>query len=50
MFFIFLTRMSNFVPNKCYLLFDLLKYFLFKILDYKNLKFKYLIDDIVINL
>ena len=41
--------MSNFMPNKCYLLFNLLTYFLFMILDYKNLKFKYLIDDIIIN-
>ena len=49
MFFIFLTCMSNFVTNKYYLLFDLLTYFLFMILNYKNLKFKYLIDNVVIN-
>ena len=32
------------------LLFNLLTYFLCIILDYKNLKFKYLIDDLVIDL
>ena len=34
---------------KCYLLFDLQTYFLCIILDYKNFKFKLLINDIAIN-
>ena len=46
MFFMSLTRMSNFVSIECYLLFDLYTYFVCIILDYKNLKFKHLIDDI----
>ena len=40
--------MSNFVLIGYYLLFDLFTYFLCIILDYKNLKFKHLIDDIII--
>ena len=35
---------------ECYLLFDPWTYFLCVILDYNNLKFKYLIDDITIDL
>ena len=42
--------MLNFMPIKFYLLFDPLNYFLCIILDYKYLKFKNLIDDIVIDL
>ena len=38
------------MPIKFYLLFDPLNYFLCIILDYKYLKFKNLIDDIVIDL
>ena len=34
---------------RCYILFDLLNYY-FMYLDYKNLKYKYLIDDIAINI
>ena len=40
----------NFVLIKFYLPFDPLNYFLYIILDYKYLKFKHLIDDILINL
>ena len=50
MFFIFLKHISNFKPVRCYLLFDLSTYFLCIILDFKNSKFKYLIDDLTINL
>ena len=46
-----------YVPNKhakfvniCYLLYDLQTYYLYIILKYKNLNFKYIIDDIVIEL
>ena len=46
----FLTHMLNFVSIGCYLLFDALTYFLYIILYYKNLKFKYLIDNIAIDL
>ena len=49
-FFIFLARISNFVSIGCYLLFDPHTYFLCIILDYKNMKFKHLINDIVIDL
>ena len=49
MIFIFLTRMSNFIVIGFYLLFDPSTYFLWIILDYKILKYKYLIDDIVID-
>jgi len=52
--FIFLKYMSNFISIVCYLLlihkFLFLLFFLCIILDYKNSKFKDLIDDIVINL
>ena len=41
--------MSNFVLFKYYLLFKLETYFPYIILDYKNLKFKLLIDDITID-
>jgi len=46
----FLTYMSNFVLIGYYLLFDPKIYFLSVILDYKNFKFKNLIDIIIINL
>ena len=49
MYFIFITRISNFILIKYYLLFDPKIYFLSIILDYKNLKFKHLIDDIHID-
>ena len=42
--------MSNFMLIGFYLLFDLKTYFLCIILDYKNSKFKHLIDNIVIDL
>ena len=48
--FMFLTHMLNFVSIGSYLLFDALTYFLYIILYYKNLKFKYLIDNIAIDL
>ena len=38
------------MPIGCYLLYDLHTYFLCIILDYKNLPFKKLINDIVIDL
>ena len=50
MCFTLLTHMSNFVPIRCYLKYDLKTYFLCIILDYNNLQFKQLIDDIVNNL
>ena len=50
MFFMFLTHISNFMLIRCYLLFDSYTYFLYIILDHKNLKFKYLINDITSNL
>ena len=50
MFSRFLTRKSNFVPIRYYLPFDSYIYFLCIILDYKNLKYKYLIDDMVLDL
>ena len=45
----FLRLMLNSMSIRYYLLFDTKTYFLCIILDYKNLKFKYLIDDIAIN-
>ena len=42
--------MSNFAQIGCYLLFDQLTHLLYIILDHKNLKFKYLIDDITIDI
>ena len=39
--------MSNFMSIECCLLFNPLTYFLLIILEYKNLKVKHLIDDIV---
>ena len=48
MFFMFLICMLNFVQIGCYLLFNKNIYFLYLILDNKNLKFKHLIDDISI--
>ena len=41
--------MLNSMSIRYYLLFDTKTYFLCIILDYKNLKFKYLIDDITID-
>ena len=41
--------MSNFIQIRCYLQFDPYNYFLCIILDYKNLKYKLLIDHITIN-
>ena len=49
MFFMSLTCMSNFIQIRCYLQFDPYNYFLCIILDYKNLKYKLLIDHITIN-
>ena len=40
--------MLNFMSIRCYLLFNSYTYSLHITLDYKNLKFKYLIDDMVI--
>ena len=50
MFFTLLTDKSNFMSIKCYVLYDLKNYFLYIILDYKNLQFKQMIVDIVIYL
>ena len=50
MFYMFLTPISNFVLIKYYLLFNPKTYFLYIILNYKNLKFKHLIDDLTIDL
>ena len=50
MFFMFLKHMSNFMLIGCYLLFDPENYILYIILDYKNLKFKHLIDDIALDI
>ena len=50
MFYLFLIPISNFVSIKCYLLFNPKTYFLYIILNYKNLKFKHLIDDLTIDL
>ena len=50
MFLMFLTYMSNFMPIRYYLLFDQYNYWLSIILDNRSLKFKHLIDDIVIDL
>ena len=49
MFLMFLTYMSNFMPIRYYLLFDQYNYLLSIILDNRSLKFKHLIDDIVID-
>ena len=49
MFFILLIHVSNFVLIGYYLLYDLLFYILYIILNYKNLQFKQLIDDIAID-
>ena len=45
-----LTRIQSFVPIGCNLLLDLETHLLHTILNTKNLKFKYLIDGIVIDL
>ena len=49
MFFIRLIHISNFVPIKYYLLYNLKNYILCIILNYKNFQFKQFIDDITIN-
>ena len=49
MFFTLLIHMSNLVSIGYYLLYDLYTYILYVILNYKNLQFKQLINDIVIN-
>ena len=49
MFLMLLICMSNFIQFGCYLLFDRWTYFLYTILDYKNLKIWHLFDDIVID-
>ena len=41
--------MSNLVTIRCYLLFDQYAYFLCRLLNYKRLKFKHLIDNITID-
>ena len=48
MFFTLLIRMSKFVLIGYYLLYDLLNYILYIILNYKNLQFKQFINDITI--
>ena len=48
MFFMFLTYMSNFISIGYYHL--IYKFFLCIILYYKNMKFKHLIDNIVVDL
>jgi len=50
MFFKFLKHVSNSMPIGYYLLFDPYIYFLCIILNYKNSKFKHLIDNITIDL
>jgi len=50
MFFVFLTLMPNFMSIGCYYYSIHKLIFLCKILNYKNLKFKHFIDDIVIDL
>ena len=50
MIYMFLTLISNFMSIKYYLLFNPKTYFLYIILNYKNLKFKHLIDDLIIDL
>ena len=42
--------MSNLVQIKCYLLFDQKTYFLYIVLDHKNLEFKNFIDVIAIDI
>ena len=49
MCFMFLTWILNFMSIECYLLFYPKTYFLYIILNYINLKFKYLIDNITID-
>ena len=49
MFYLFLIPISNFVSIKCYLLFNPKTNFLYIILNYKNFKFKHLIDDLTID-
>ena len=49
-FLCLLTHMSNFASIIWYLLYDLQTYFVYIILNHKNLKFKQLIGNITINL
>ena len=49
MLFMLLTCISNFIQIGYYLQFNQKTYFLYSILDYKNLKFKYLNGDIAID-
>ena len=49
MFFMILIHILNFVSIRFYLLFNSEAYFLCIILNYKNLKFKYMIDYIAID-
>ena len=49
MFFMFLTRMSSFVTIECYLLLDLEAHLLWTILNIKNLKFKFMVGDMIID-
>ena len=50
MFFTLSIHMLNFVQIEYYLLYDLQAYILCIILNYKNLQFKYFIDDIAIHI
>ena len=50
MIYMFLTFISNFVLIKYYLLCNPKTYFLYIILYYKNLKFKHLIDELIIDI
>ena len=49
MFFMLLIHTSNFVLIRYYLLYNLYDYILCIILNYKNLQFKQIIDDIAID-
>ena len=50
MFSMFLTRISNFILIGCYILLFNLETIFYAQFKYTNLTFKYLINDIVINL
>ena len=49
MFLMFLTCISNSIRIEYYLLFDQYTYFLYTILDHKNLKFQHLFEEIAID-
>ena len=49
MFLMFLTCISNSIRIGYYLLFDQYTYFLYTILDHKNLKFQHLFEEIAID-